>query len=445
MALLSRLTAERRVPAAVTLHQPRSSIWRALHDVLLLAPGGRVAYLGPRRNVLGYFEKLGYKCPPETNPAEFLIDLVSVNCESAAEAQKDRSRIDHICDSFRESDNKPTAAATTSATAAATTTAAVAAAASSPPPRVTARRFPLRAPPLRRLCVVLRRAWRQNVRDGWVNGLRLGVSAGLALVLGEVFGHTTTLDAGSVAERITLLSYAAINMAMMGLMKTLSTLSAEAPVVGRERARKWYGACEYLFAKMVAEVPLDAAFSAGFGLLLKLRCGLAARSHALVGLLALNGACCAALGLAIGSAVPGGDAAMAAGIPIMVVHMVLGIINPAGQSSAKPPSKLLEAVANTSPIKWTVRGLCVADLRGAVLSRSRLSNAPRMGALALVQSGDQVLERLGLESESASRCASSLGLLLAAELSVALVVQVLLRPRFQSMTPPKAEAAQAQE
>eukprot|EP00965_Chrysotila_dentata_P075933 2509082-Pleurochrysis_carterae.AAC.1 len=132
----------------------------------------------------------------------------------------------------------------------------------------------------------------------------------LTPVASPVFGRAR---AGSVAERITLLSYAAINMAMMGLMKTLSTLSAEAPVVGRERARKWYGACEYLFAKMVAEVPLDAAFSAGFGLLLKLRCGLAARSHALVGLLALNGACCAALGLAIGSAVPGGDAAMAAG------------------------------------------------------------------------------------------------------------------------------------
>ena len=39
--------------------------------------GGRVAFLGPTEAALDHFCSLGYRCPPLTNPAEFLIDLVS--------------------------------------------------------------------------------------------------------------------------------------------------------------------------------------------------------------------------------------------------------------------------------------------------------------------------------------------------------------------------------
>ena len=37
--LIRDLAVERHLPAVATLHQPRSSIWHDLDDVLLLAPG----------------------------------------------------------------------------------------------------------------------------------------------------------------------------------------------------------------------------------------------------------------------------------------------------------------------------------------------------------------------------------------------------------------------
>ena len=58
----------------------------------------------------------------------------------------------------------------------------------------------------------------------------------------------------------------------------------------RERSRGQYGGPEYLLAKLIAELPLDASFAAAFGLLLKRRCGLRAAAPALVSLRPLSAA-----------------------------------------------------------------------------------------------------------------------------------------------------------
>ena len=72
--LLKAACASRHIPAVATLHQPRSSIWADLDDVLLLAPRGRIVYHGAADGALDYFARLGLRCPPHTNPAEFLRD-----------------------------------------------------------------------------------------------------------------------------------------------------------------------------------------------------------------------------------------------------------------------------------------------------------------------------------------------------------------------------------
>ena len=83
-----------------------------------------------------------------------------------------------------------------------------------------------------------------------------------------------------------------------------------------------------------------------------------------------------------------------------------------------------------------MQGLCCAELRGLELERSSLADAPRMGGLALVTSGDQVLERLGLKEQSCGACLARLATVLAVEVGVAFVGLALTRPRFQRMEPP---------
>ena len=76
-------------------------------------------------------------------------------------------------------------------------------------------------------------------------------------------------------------------MRLFPILAALLVIAAiDAFVVERERARKQYGAAEYVLGKMATELPLDAAFAAGFGALLQLRIGLRLPTPVLVGTLA---------------------------------------------------------------------------------------------------------------------------------------------------------------
>jgi len=180
---------------------------------------------------------------------------------------------------------------------------------------------------------------------------------------------------------------------------------------------------------------MDAAFAAGFGAILHWRIGLHMPPAVLVGTLALTAASTAGLGLAIGALSASPDSALAVGIGVMVVYMVLGIINPAG-AAAKLPSRPIRLLSHLSPIKWSIRALCCAELRGLELEKGSLSDTPRMGVLALVTSGEQVLERLGLQEETAAGSCRRLGMLLALQLGAALVGLHWRRPHFQAMAEP---------
>ena len=52
-----------------------------LDDVMLLTEG-RCVYFGERISCLPTLRAAGYTCPPETNPAEFAIDVISVDASS---------------------------------------------------------------------------------------------------------------------------------------------------------------------------------------------------------------------------------------------------------------------------------------------------------------------------------------------------------------------------
>ncbi|KAF2717150.1 putative ABC transporter [Polychaeton citri CBS 116435] len=57
-----------------TIHQPRSNIV-ALFDQLILLAQGRTVYSGPFDKCQGYFDNIGYECPPGFNIADYLVDL----------------------------------------------------------------------------------------------------------------------------------------------------------------------------------------------------------------------------------------------------------------------------------------------------------------------------------------------------------------------------------
>jgi len=65
----------------VTIHQPSAQLFAQFDKLLLLAAGGKTVYFGDigqnANTVKEYFGRYGSPCPPEANPAEHMIDVVS--------------------------------------------------------------------------------------------------------------------------------------------------------------------------------------------------------------------------------------------------------------------------------------------------------------------------------------------------------------------------------
>ena len=66
------------VTPVVSLLQPPPETFVQFDDLLLL-DSGRIMYLGPREDVMDYFESLGYRCPEMKDPADFLQEVTTRN------------------------------------------------------------------------------------------------------------------------------------------------------------------------------------------------------------------------------------------------------------------------------------------------------------------------------------------------------------------------------
>lgn len=76
-----------------TVHQSRSDLFQYFHNVLLLARGGHSVYAGKGSTMLSHFASLGFSCPSTTNPADFALDLITVNLQSATKEATSREKV----------------------------------------------------------------------------------------------------------------------------------------------------------------------------------------------------------------------------------------------------------------------------------------------------------------------------------------------------------------
>lgn len=75
-----------------TIHQPSTTLFETFDQVLFLDGSGRTVYFGPigprAATIIGYFERNGAKsCPPESNPAEWIMD--TIGCLPGAQTETD--------------------------------------------------------------------------------------------------------------------------------------------------------------------------------------------------------------------------------------------------------------------------------------------------------------------------------------------------------------------
>jgi len=85
-SLLNEIAKKQNMTIVAVIHSPSSQAFYQFDDLLLLGKGGRTVYFGPVNKAHIYFERIGFPCPPNENPADFFMDVTSGKIPSSLKA-----------------------------------------------------------------------------------------------------------------------------------------------------------------------------------------------------------------------------------------------------------------------------------------------------------------------------------------------------------------------
>ncbi len=241
MKTLRQLATNNRT-VVCTLHSPRSAIFSLIDSILLLSEG-RVVYHGPAHLCLPYFSNLGFPAPVYYNPADFLIDLTTVDYRSPEAEKSSRARLRYLTGQFSEKHSCTPASSQDSD---------------------RKKRFHIK-PRLDNnwfveFFLLIQRGLKLLVRSKVPNLMRLFQVVMFGIFLGGIWfrkGHDRELAARKSIPGI--LFFITINQSGAAY-QVLFSFPLERTVITRERAANMYGTSSYLLAKSLMDFVKSVIF-----------------------------------------------------------------------------------------------------------------------------------------------------------------------------------------
>jgi ABC-type multidrug transport system ATPase subunit len=86
----------------MTIHQARSQLIKDFDNIHLLARGGALVYSGPTSEMLPWFSYWGFHCPDQSNPADFVLDLITIDLQEEKKEASSRQRVDYLIHAWKE-------------------------------------------------------------------------------------------------------------------------------------------------------------------------------------------------------------------------------------------------------------------------------------------------------------------------------------------------------
>lgn len=359
----------------LTIHQSRSDLFRHFGNVLLLALGGSPVYAGKGSQMLPHFASLGYDCPTTTNPADFALDLISVDLQHSAREAASRAKVRALISDWARTQPAPIRDPSPVATA----TELGGLTRSMTPFRIA---FPL----------LLHRSYINFRRNPPAVTARTTQVLGFAVLL-TLFFAPLKRDYDSVQSRLGFIQEFA-SLYFVGMLQNVAVYVDELLVFDSEHADNAYSVEAFVLQYTVAEIPFEIATALLFALLTVLAAGLP-RSATLFFVVAFNAfaivSCGESVGIVFHSLVAHTGFAVSLVSVLLSVAMVMGGV----MSLHIPP--FLQAFNHLSPIRWSIGNLAPYSLRGVTFSCTEFQRLP--GGACLIESGEQVLRLYGLDRE----------------------------------------------
>ena len=248
MTTLKHLARDKGRTVVSSVHQPRSSIY-ALVDQLVLLSGGRLMYAGDGGSrCSAHFASLGAPVPQDFNPADHFLDAISVDFRSPELEATTRARVEALYQGF-------------AATRDAKTTDELGAVATG------LRTFGNRKRdggerarsqfwvPFK---LLLFRTWREQTRDVTTLTIKYAMNTFFCLLFGVVYLRMPR-DQISIQDRTGILFFQAMNQAFGSAIGISKIIPQQLKVVSRERAARMYTPLPYFLSTFLVTLPLELA------------------------------------------------------------------------------------------------------------------------------------------------------------------------------------------
>lgn len=264
-------TMRRPRTVALSIHQPRYDVFALFDDVVLLSRG-HVLWSGGASELLRHLARLGLPCPSLTNPADFALDVSSIDTRTVDAERQSRARwalLVAASASCATSGEAPAAeSGDATATEAAEEVAALAAAGIDGDHAVLSNEKPFAAA----FPLVLRRAWLNLRRQPALLTVRLSQTLFFGLILCAFYAPTQHSQR-SIQNRVGNL-YEFTALTFVGMLNCIAVFPAERDVFYREYFDGCYSAWTFAAAYLSLAAPLSAIAAAAFAALMACAVGL---------------------------------------------------------------------------------------------------------------------------------------------------------------------------
>jgi len=423
-----RALASEGCTVVVSIHQPRSSIFALLSAVYLLA-GGSPVFFGPTDEATSYFSTLGHALPPKFNPADFFIDLVSIDQRDNEELGRTEQRLAQLVVAWKDR-AEASAQQPPSAVAEGDRKQSILDARAEKPAGQTAFFMPL--------AYLIRRGWREQMRDRTAIIFKCFFQAFFGLVFGLVY-FRLGYDQRSIQDRTGLLVFLTMNQAFGSVIGTAQVIPRQLVIVNRDRANRLYSVFPFYVSSLLVTIPVEAVPTLINIVVIYFMTNLGGNFGLFLALIMLENFVGISMGMILSASVK--NVTMAPQIAPAVVILFL-IFNGSFVNEESVPVYFMW-LREISFIRYAFKAAAVNEFEGAEFNCGE-------GAGYCIRHGEQVLQQLEFDGDSIVLQAVAILLGLAVGFNIIAFLALLYRrPRFLSVKAPpaagKAEGTAPQE
>ncbi|KAJ5533052.1 hypothetical protein N7494_009604 [Penicillium frequentans] len=239
ISYVKELARESNIIIIASIHQPSTTTFQ-LFDKLLLLSSGRTCFFGPVSNIGDYFRDIGHPIPGNTNPAEYLLDIVSSDFSALTDDAD--NRVQQIQSAWKES---PQVQAVTQ--------------------KISERSHMeekglavggddlARAGVIKIIITLLHRSFIKSYRDVVAYGIRIVMYLGLAIMMGTVWLRLHPSQ-DYIQPFINAIFFGSAFMSFMAVAYVPAFLEDRA-TFAKERANGLYGATPFMISNFLIGLP----------------------------------------------------------------------------------------------------------------------------------------------------------------------------------------------